>query len=1003
MRKKQSMYHTFKTDIFGKLAVNGQEVPVVSIIDGHLVINDECCDLRTVKERYNPETRELAPSAVERILTAESILTTHYGKCGEDTNTLFDFITVDCSGGNDFDPAAKPVKDLLCFDGLYVPLAKLVAVGYIAHDEAEMVSIEGIRYIRYRAAMQSASENRQCKLTMSTYKWADFARTISADARYLNEATQTAQKSIARQGLGKTNGNVIEDFRFSYDLLPDLEVDLSFAAKCFYDAENEIRTETINTNRNANDGAGFISPAKARELANRLELNYLPSCFQVRFGQIKGLLVTFDFHKYTDGAISEDILFTASQWKSDFDQSKAQFLVANVSKPPRKYAELNYQLLTCLNQQLTFEDVRPYVENVKAYMDKALTSPECALQFLGMLSDISSLDSDSGDKDEYACVDRVSAVIAANPQLAMNVRWVKQSIKRKINLVTKKMLGGKIPVPHSAVSIMIPDPVGYFNRLRVDESGNYSLAMGNLVVPPHKQAKELRVYEFYHNGYQGAILAARNPLTHTAQIRKLDCVSHESSSQWYRHLGQVTIFNIHDETPLGMAGADFDGDMCVTSRLFVDKFQQADYIIYNNNDTGSKQAKVVLTEEALQQGIRANLQTNMLGLICNINTRTLELLNDEKSLCKFVNLAGYTENRSFGSTKVPQMPYYPKFKDMDTARAYMEIDASACYSITESLKGASCLDISEVERIMDAVRPVFRAYCHDIAGNIRALKDGGISQDDFDNALENIINISDEKLRAISTYRAAVAYSSYVLSLENGYGSQSFPFLVALDGMVALLNDVRAVDYHEIRLHRNIPREISHLLHDAGHIIVYNRKCRLPENVHPGKIYFGDVSLPNGSYELHKSLKGDISLIVPKAAKHKLNHVPYSDDARFSLKVSYKASELLPEHQNGEYVTGLMSGGTVTFRETTMNGNLQYGVYVDGLWCGTLFDDMSNAWVMRKGIARSLADKQYSLVAVPRTGIKTNSNSFTTGNGNPRTANVLTFVLATSAMQEVAA
>ena len=1126
-KKKMSMFQTFKIDIFGKVSVAGKELPAVSIIDDRLVINNKCCDLRTIKERYNPETKVLAPSGVDSIFSAESVMAMHYGKHepGSDTeqgrNTLFDFITVDCSGDNDSDEVKK-VKDLLCFDGLYIPLLNLEAVGYVPHAEAELVEIEGAKYVRYRAAMQSASENRQCKLTLTTYKWKSFAKTISGDARYLYEPTQTAQKAIARQGLGKSNGNIIEGFQFTFAVVPDLKTDITFEARCYSDTKNLITAETINTKRTATDGCGFISPAKAKELANRLELSYLPSAFQVRYGQVKGIIVVFDFHKYTSGVIKEDILFTDSMWKSDFDTEKVQFLVANVSKPARSYTEYNYQMLTTLNSDLTFEDISPYMEDIRAHMEKALSSPEAALKFLGILSDISSLDSDDEDNgDGYDCVDKVSAVIQANPQLAMNIRWVKQSIKRKIDLVSKKMLFGKIPMPKSAVSIIAPDPLAYFNRLRLDDKGGYGFTKGKMVVPAHKQANELARREFYRNGFEGELLAFRNPLTHFAQIRKLGCVNHKNAAYWYRHLGQVVVFNAHDETAAGMGGADFDGDMCIISELFTDKFNQAPFIIYNNNDTGDKQAKVVLTEEVVQKGIRTNLQQNMLGIICNINTRCVELMNDPVALRKFVMLAGHTGDRSFGTKDIPQMPYKPKFQDEQTAIAYlenlnhqlttlselevdrpktgyinrffanqqeyalpftpywfasikgqldkyqsrpaealsqnrlgepvrtltkqynggklikticdtlkpgrrnkehwiqrtidmmsdgdsimaniqrfvqtqildMEIDEESCFSIIESLKCASILYMDEAERIMDAVRAVFRSYCREIAGNIRAMREGSIDQDDFKNALENTINICDEQLRAISPDRAALAYAAYALSLENGYGSQSFPFLTVLDGMVALLNDVRTTDYYEINLRRETPRGHADLLNFADYVIVYNRQFRLPESVDPSKTYFGDVNLPNGSYELHRDLRGSVSLIIPKAApKNKLNVVPFNDDAEFSLKISYKASELAPENQNGEYVTGLMTGNAVTFRESTMKGNVQYCVYVDGIWVGAIFDDQSNGWVLRKEIVKTLMGKEYAFTGIPRTGIKTNSNSFKTSTGKARTAQVLSFV-----------
>ncbi len=93
-------------------------------------------------------------------------------------------------------------------------------------------------------------------------------------------------------------------------------------------------------------------------------------------------------------------------------------------------------------------------------------------------------------------------------------------------------------------------------------------------------------------------------------------------------------------------------------------------------------------------------------------------------------------------------------------------------------------------------------------------------------------------------------------------------------------------------------------------------------------------------------------------------------------------------------MTQLMVDSIVTFRETTLGGNVQYCVYVGDMWVGTVFDDQSNKWVLRKEVVRTLTGNEYRFVGVPRTGVKTDSNSFVTSNGNYRTARVLTFVQA---------
>lgn len=72
-------------------------------------------------------------------------------------------------------------------------------------------------------------------------------------------------------------------------------------------------------------------------------------------------------------------------------------------------------------------------------------------------------------------------------------------------------------------------------------------------------------------------------------------------------------------------------------------------------------------------------------------------------------------------------------------------------------------------------------------------------------------------------------------------------------------------------------------------------------------------------------------------------------------------------------------------------------VYAGDTWAGTVFDDQNNKWVLQKEVVRTLMDNEYKFVRVPRTGKTTDSNSFVTGNGTPRTAQVLTFIKITEA------
>jgi len=58
MKKKIIMHNTFKTAIFGNASDKENAQPqIVKIINNRLVINNDFCDLRTIKERFNPETK----------------------------------------------------------------------------------------------------------------------------------------------------------------------------------------------------------------------------------------------------------------------------------------------------------------------------------------------------------------------------------------------------------------------------------------------------------------------------------------------------------------------------------------------------------------------------------------------------------------------------------------------------------------------------------------------------------------------------------------------------------------------------------------------------------------------------------------------------------------------------------------------------------------------------------------------------------------------------------
>jgi len=131
----------------------------------------------------------------------------------------------------------------------------------------------------------------------------------------------------------------------------------------------------IDLELNSFDGQGLISPKLAKQWATELGLDYIPASFVIRAPFIKGMVVTFDFHKFVEENVSKikspffeniygdlvgyldvDLILTESQFKmfsaysniSTFVEScknnELTFGISRVSpKYDRSYVRSNYQ------------------------------------------------------------------------------------------------------------------------------------------------------------------------------------------------------------------------------------------------------------------------------------------------------------------------------------------------------------------------------------------------------------------------------------------------------------------------------------------------------------------------------------------------------------------------------------------------------------------------------------------------------------------------------------
>jgi len=711
---------SFVFDVFGKTILNdGTEVNNAFIYKNRegkdfVMVNPDVIELRPEHKRFYFENGRgyTRPSVVKTVKGGMS-----FGayKCAEEIDGelwMQNVVQADASGGNDNNEDDVAMKNALCYSGLLFPVAAFEEIGVMPQGTFVKCKVEGRekleKFAIYRVSDQTSSKNRLCKVDMSTLDFDDTAVTLTCNAKYLREEFQPVHKSISRKGLSGTNGTIIKGFDFTFARADDLEIEKEFTALTYYDSKDnekfeglykgvmdtgtdeekamaklQVFKQQMRKTVSANDGMGFMLPCTAKRLAKAMGLKRLPSMFQIRYGQVKGILVVFDFRSYTKNAVCEDVIFTGGMWKSDFDPTMAEFLVANISKQPTEFVSWNYQMITTLNNQLGPDHFTPYLERIKDLILNCTSSIENALAFLQIVpyvyTDENSIEIVE-DEEENITTDKLREFILANPATALTVSWVVRSIMRRKETIEKNMLNGHVPMPGS-IHIMACDPVEYFNNLRVkkyiDGDGKvtrkYTFNESDTPVMKEPDKEQgLKSGEFYLGGYAGHALAMRTPLTNWRQIRKLNCIQPAFTRKgkdgvvidWYRFMNDLVVFNAYDSTALGMAGADFDGDFCFVTKIFVDDFKASDVIIYNDNP-GAKGNNVALKYDVFVEQIRKNLVKSRVGLIINANTNVLGLLNDEEALTAYVKFSQYVINTPswFHEGEKPQTPYN-KFRNL---------------------------------------------------------------------------------------------------------------------------------------------------------------------------------------------------------------------------------------------------------------------------------------------------------------------------------------------------
>ncbi|RAL64969.1 hypothetical protein DID88_001559 [Monilinia fructigena] len=314
------------------------------------------------------------------------------------------------------------------------------------------------------------------------------------------------------------------------------------------------------------DGAGKVSLSLARKIVFKLELSYIPSAFQGRFGEAKGLWIvdrSKDIENDWIELYGEQCKWNRGESVSDeFDHwSHRTFEVVGHSTP-LKTADLNTQLLPLLMHQATNPTRmrRAIVKGLEEGLENSLEELKIAL---------------TGPRE-----------------LRSWIRPTNSSIQDKIKAGAIQWRGGLPAKLEDRINILLDAGFDPCKLLYLMELAKKSVKMKcddlksrlNITVKPNEVHLGFSSFVDNETGLSDTlledvdVLVARNPAHYPSDIQRVTAVSkHE-----LRHLKDVIVFSTRGYPSLAdkLSGGDYDGDkawICWDSAI-VESFTNADIL-----------------------------------------------------------------------------------------------------------------------------------------------------------------------------------------------------------------------------------------------------------------------------------------------------------------------------------------------------------------------------------------------------------------------------------------
>ncbi len=417
-------------------------------------------------------------------------------------------------------------------------------------------------------------------------------------------------------------------------IIPDLIVKRNFKTDYIsespegIDAAIEQKEAEIETN--IFDGQGLLQWDKAKDWADELGIDHLPSAYIFRGAFLKGLLVTTDFKRIAEERGVKDIIdiygnkhnifdidaiISASQFKmidgfTSIDQfreesKKRDFgwgITRWTPKSDKETINLTYQYLQAID--IKEEDIPIICQDTLDWLSSVREESKWALLFL-----LGELVKEKHDANWFKKVsDPIIKALLLNPEVINDIH-IKNYIQRLVHKIESEATMGTLRVS------------GNYSFLSVDPIAQVEHSLGLSVKGIIQQGKTYS--NFWNNKKVDEITILRSPTTWRSEIIKVELQNDNVVNDYLRYSYSNLVFNIYDNFLLRLSGADLDGDIALSTPT-LNKYVYNDYLIpsYNRETAEKKEIdpsnlyKSDIMAFGSRVGLLTNMCTSLFGMLC---------------------------------------------------------------------------------------------------------------------------------------------------------------------------------------------------------------------------------------------------------------------------------------------------------------------------------------------------------------------------------------------------